>query len=346
MQHRLAPPRPEPARIRQRLNVALLVVLVLLLAGACSSGHAKAVRPTTTTSKVQSHVSAPSWLDAGAPLPSADIVAWRSDGRLVVLDPRTGHERELTRLKSDSPGSGPSGVTLSVDRRLAFVSWSKDEGACPRLGAIRTDGHGKLQPIGAGTAPRVSADGRFLAYFRAAGTNVCSDQSVAVVDLHDGTQRNITIRHPPAMYSYGGGPWWMADSRHLIAPIINPSITGLLTLRRLDVTTATGITDGVRIKVLCGVRIASAHYPIGVTRDDHMVLADTTDNARSLTSCDLHTGKSRSLGTFPARPNPYVWSASGPGLIFVDDKGVLWRWDGTQDPPARIATGPYQSAAA
>ncbi len=344
MQHRLAPPT-EPARSRHHLIASRLVVLGLLLAGACSSGHAKAVRPTPTTAQVQDHVRAPSWLDAGTPLPSADVVAWRRDGRLVALDPRTGHERELTRVPTGYPGRGPSGVTVSVDRRLAFVSWSTGEFACPRLGAIRTDGRGRLQSVDSGTAPRVSPDGRFLAYFRAAnGSMPCNDQSVGVVDLHDGTQRNITIGHPSG-YAYLGGPWWRADSRHVIAPITDLRVTRVFTLRELDATTARSIKDAVPMKVVCGERLGFAHSPIAVTRDDHMILVDTTTNANAITSCDLQTGKLRSLGSFAARPNPYVWSIGGPGLIFVDDKGVLWRWDGTQDAPARIATGPFQSGA-
>src|SRR4029077_13747781 len=107
--------------------------------------------------------------------------------RLVVVDPHTGYEHELARVKADSPGRGPEGVTLSVDRRLAFVSWSTGEFECSHLGAIRTDGHGRLQPVDTGTAPRVSPDGRWLAYFRAAKASAgCTDESIVVVDLHDG----------------------------------------------------------------------------------------------------------------------------------------------------------------
>ena len=207
-------------------------------------------------------------------------------------------------------------------------------------------GHGRLQLIDTGTAPRVSPDGRWLAYFRAAKADGgCTDESIVVVDLHDSTQRKIAIGHPDG-YSYGGGPWWRTDSRHLIAPITDPGVTGIATVRQLDATAATSLNDAVHINVACGVRIDFSNFPIGVTQDDRMILVDLNTNASPIRSCDLRTGKGRRLITFAVQPERFGWSIAGSGLLFVDRNGVLWRWDGTHATPTRIATGPFQSVAA
>ena len=256
-----------------------------------------------------------------------------------------GYQRELARVPSGSPGLGPEGVTLSPDRRTAYVSWSSGEFSCSEVGAIRTDGRGTLRTIDNGIGPAVSPDGAHLSYFRANGPS-CINLTIVVVDLHDGTRRNIKMSRSGA-YSYGGGPWWRADSRHLIAPIAYPGEVGASTVvRQLDSTTARAIRDSTRIDLTCGAHVDIAHYPLGVTRDDRVLLANVFRAIpTTITSCNLHTHKARRLIDFAAHPEPFGWSIAGQGLVFVDTKGVLWRWDGHKSAPTHVATGTFQSVA-
>lgn len=174
----------------------------------------------------------------------------------------------------------------------------------------------------------------------------CKEQALVIIDLRSGAKRVITIGHNIGGIDYGGGPWWRADSGHLIAPIEYPGVVESHHRgREVDTSVATTINQASAVDLTCGAPIDLAHYPMGVTSNDRVLLVDMSSPTRPgiVSSCDTRTGEVRRLVDLAMRPSLLGWSASGSGLLAIDMPGDVWRWDGHNARASRIATGPFQS---
>lgn len=321
-----------------------MCLLVVAVSTACSATHRTATPSVSTTSLAVKN----DWVDrepAAAPLAAGNLVGWLRDGRLVTVATRNGAQHELARMRVNV-GSGPAGVALSVDRRTAYVAWTTGEPGCfYELGAIRTDGRGQLRTLDTGTAPAVSPDGTKLAYYRISDSE-CKEQALVIVDLRSGAIRVITIGHNIGGIDYGGGPWWRADSRHLIAPIEYPGVVERHHRgRELDTSVATTINDASGVDLTCGAPIDLAHFPMGVASNDRVLLVDMSSPTKpgNVSSCDTHNGKVHQLVDLAMRPSLLGWSTSDSGLLAIDMPGDVWHWHVHDTRASRIATGPFQS---
>lgn len=317
--------------------VPLVVVglVVGVLWGRSSSPHA---RPSTGSSPTR--VSTPTSF-AGNPLPSSQIVAWTQKGKLVVLDVRTGHEvRQLTSVPVNV-GTGPSGVLLTPDRTKAIVWWSTAEPGCfDELGMIRVDGRRSMEPLGQGTAPTLSPDGRRLAWREITDPD-CVPQALVIRELATGAERRINVSSQ-AGYS-PRGPWWK-DSRTLVFADANLPLTGTAVAAvALDADHARTLADGTPTTFACTTESAALAFGTQPLGSSDLVVTTLDDTGRIL-RCSFDGSAPIPLGTsgvflYSARPD----ATAQHFLCVTRDNALVEVTPGT--PPRAIASGKFQSAA-
>lgn len=150
--------------------IAATALALLLVTAGCTPAE-QAGEPGTTpdaTDTATSPSPAPATTATAQPQQTeADedvVVAVDADGRVIVLDPATGDERD--QLLEDVPVDDPAGndIAMGADSRHVFVVVPADEPSeDAELVRIPVEG-GEPETIAAGTAPALSPDGETLAY--------------------------------------------------------------------------------------------------------------------------------------------------------------------------------------
>lgn len=233
--------RPErPRRVWPAVAAGFAIVLVVAVVVAViarGDGGEDAVHPAAT------------------PYPSR-IVAVTYDGRLVVLDSRTG--RVVRTLARDADASnGHAGVSVSPDGKFAYYTRTTaatcDENLDGKqepitdIAAVRVSGQGRAMRVAANVRwPAVSPDGRYLAY---SGIPNCSDagQAIVISGLVPGARGlrfdsvNVPAGTPGTVY----GLAWAPDSRHLLFHWDIGSTYPYV----LDTAAAGAIDDGHRVDI-------------------------------------------------------------------------------------------------
>ncbi len=151
----------------------------------------------------------------------ADIVALKSDGRLVVLSSSDG---SLVRLLAsmeigDTP---PNSLSLTPDRKFVYLDRRQPGSDVNQAGGVTEIvrvplAGGPVAHVADGTSPHVSPDGRRLAYgIDTDPTHPCTLDSLKVRDLATGKERSWQIpQQPEATPSCLGSISWGPDSRRL-----------------------------------------------------------------------------------------------------------------------------------
>jgi hypothetical protein len=276
--------------------------------------------------------------------PAAEtIVAWQSDGNLVVLDPLNGSVlRTLATVASRMPFLGPSDVTLSADRKLAIVSWRTGEPGCfTRIGALPTDGSGSLVEWGdGGTSPTVSPDGRRIAWL-ALSAPLCEKQELVVRTLATGAERRVTVVDNAKGFTGAYGPWWRTDNATLLFGYLN-TVRSTAALSVYDADTAALRPKTEPVVLGCLQAYVGRPLPDGT---GVLVAGDVIDGQPTLVElCRFDQPDRTSSLVTP----PWTLGASlnrgGTRLLVGDLKGALSTatLDGTTTP---LSNGPFLAAA-
>ena len=151
----------------------------------------------------------------------AEIVALKSDGRLVVLSSSDGSlVRVLASIEiGDTP---PSSLSLTPDRKFVYLD-RRQPGSDVNQAAGVTEiarvplAGGPVTQVADGASPHVSPDGRRLAYgIDTDPAHPCTLDSLKVRDLATGKERSWQIpQQPEATPSCLGSISWGPDSRRL-----------------------------------------------------------------------------------------------------------------------------------
>jgi hypothetical protein len=160
---------------------------------------------TTTTQPITSTITAPPATTPTGEMPTT-LVAVTDDGRVVVVDVRSGKEvRELAALADpgaerddDEEGPGPNvidSVALSPDGQTVF--WSECcEPAAGVLHRVPITG-GESEDVGSGYAPAFGQDPSFVAVVDPLGVEVrdlVGDRGRRLVDeLHGGSYQSVSL---------------------------------------------------------------------------------------------------------------------------------------------------------
>ena len=284
------------------------------------------------------------------PLPPGQFVAWRRSGELVVLDASTGAVvRQLAQIRVAYPATGPSGVVLTPDRRMAVVSWNEGEfcGA-QRVGAVPTDGSAALVLWGPGDQPVVSPDGQ-----RAAWTAIdvdCYHRSLVVHDVGSGAEHSIALADDEASASAlrATGPWWQSDDNTLVYAQMppDPSSEYSSTALTFDASRATKRSDASPLRLGCVTPGMDPVFARQTPTGDGLVLArsDPSGGATAIVRCRFGADEGEVLLTTDLAVLVAQFDRDAATLL-------LLTWDGAVGMAAPggvarvVAMGPFQSVA-
>lgn len=333
--------RPPVTAIRRRLvrrrvatGSAVVLVAAVVVAGATALEPRSSLRPTGPASlsatATRTPYASPSATPAAAALPT--IVASRGDETedqpLVFLSPVTGR---VLRSMHVGLGDQPLGHPwISYDRSTIYfvrvtTSCSTEIVSVPSRG-------GPDVIVANGYAPRVSRDGRRLAYLEPA--DACSDKSVLVVrDLGTGTERRWNAGAGEDIVDLD----WAPDSTHLavIRQVPRPSAeatSGIGSAGYFDNelwildTQAPGasIDTGHQVPGVKGWCDAVTYRgPEGTLVV--LALPGHGDYPSVLSEIDPDTGHTKEVVRFPHPVNDFDYDASGQHLIYVWND-TLYRW--------------------
>lgn len=324
--------------MRRLVSIVTVTAAIVLTAGCGTGGAARSqagqdasppaagVTLTSATSPAPADapavpaVARPVLAEAEVP---ATFLAVRDGTRLVVADTATGKDQRVLfdlgpqEDDGDAPPQGIDGLALSSDGSTAYFSVGP-EPAPSTLYRVALAG-GPAERIGWGWRPRVSPDGRKLAYIAL--------QTVVVQDLATGTARHLDV--PEDDPSEPLELAWAPDSRHLVL-----QAQWAPSLRVLDTDTAANQADGP----LLGSNPDGGEYWLtGVRATDGLIGAlialyppesDAAEPARAFAVLDPATGAEQDRIDLPFAAVDSVYDASSRHQLFVAEDGSLHRRSG------------------
>lgn len=166
-----------PRNARRRWPIAVAVATAVAVAGVAS---AVIVSDDETGPRVETPANMP-----GTEMPS-EIVAVTNDGRLAILDVDDG--RELRTIYEGRP----VGVVVSPDGSYVYFHEPTSTDGCDySIFRLPITGGPVEAVVTGGVFPKISSDGRYLAYIKP--STVCNDDSsyVEVVDLETGITQTV-----------------------------------------------------------------------------------------------------------------------------------------------------------
>jgi hypothetical protein len=197
---------------------AVVVVIGLLIVQPFGDGNHRSIVANPPTGATQATVSTSpdvattTPVDAATDLPSA-IVAITERGDLIELDPVDGALRRT--IAQVAPGT--LSVAITPDGRTAFVERPSTDPPCFEPGGqpneiVAVDrATGAETPIGPGSSPTVSPDGRHLAYL-----GRCADGPLVVLHELDG---QVGVAGPSAGLFVRGLDAYAPTSDNVIGPL-------------------------------------------------------------------------------------------------------------------------------
>jgi hypothetical protein len=280
---------------------------------------------------------------AATPYPSR-VVAVMYDGRLVVLDSRTGHVVRTLARDADA-SNGHAGVSVSPDGKLAYYTRTTtatcDENLDGKqdpitdIAAVRVNGQGRAMRIASNVRwPAVSPDGRYLAY---SGIPNCSDagQSIVVSGLVPGARslRFDSVNVPAGTPGTVAKLAWAPDSRHVV---FRWDVLGSYPWI-LDTASATAVDDGHRVDISDGSGVD------GYLGDRGNLLGTSAQapplQHQDVIAIDAATGaRVRTLFEIPEPCCGAVATSDGTGRNVLVSGARLYRWSEGERRPTRIAT--------
>jgi dipeptidyl aminopeptidase/acylaminoacyl peptidase len=260
------------------------------------------------------------------------IVAVKYDGRLVVLDARTGKVvRTLARNAVAENGVG--GVSVSSDgQRVYFTRQTTAKcddnvggrtDALSEIASVPVRGGAVRSEVSASRWPAVSPDGRYLAF---AGVPICSGagRTIVLKSLVAGVpdRRFQTVDVPDGTPGTVAELAWAPDSRHLVFRRDIGSTYPYV----LDIDTARAVDDGRRVLIGDGSGISGffgrsdellgAVVPAGTHPDEfEFWVVDATTGART-----------RLLFSLVGRCCGQSYVADSPGRNVLVTGAHLYRW--------------------
>jgi len=309
---------------------------------AVTAGFAIVLVVALVVALIARHEGSDSLRPASTPYPSRVVVV-TYDGKLQVLDSRTGHVVR-TLARDVEAQNGHAGVSVSPDGRRVYFTRTTDaqcdenlDGSMEpidEIASVSIDG-GRVRTEASNVRwPAVSPDGRYLAY---SGIPNCSDAGQSIVlkaldpSLYDRRFDGVNIPSGTPGTVYGLA--WASDSRHLLFHRDIGSTYPYV----LDTATAKAVDDGQRVDIGDGSAVAGylgdTGYLLGTS-------AQTSPSERGeVIAVDATSGaRERTLFEYPG-PWPGSDAASdGTGRNILVSGARLYRWSQGDARPTRIGS--------
>lgn len=239
----LPPPKPEEldaiagaaARRRLRRLTAVGAACAVVVGAVAFAGGRPGDEPSATDLATRPADSGATSLPAPAPTEPARgddrpafAVALSAKGRVVVLDGATSRALQvLAQYPTD--GSGRlGGVSLTPDRKTVYYGYGESGlSSDPRCGTgvyrVPVDGGGRPEKVAEGLSPKLSPDGRLLAYagggtrFGIRGEQMSCSNVLVIRDLASGAERAWVPTPDDNYFSLGdiSSITWAPDSKRL-----------------------------------------------------------------------------------------------------------------------------------
>jgi hypothetical protein len=260
-------------------------------------------------------------------LPSS-FVALSEDGTLQV---RNAPDGAVQRTLASIDRSGPATLAVAPDGTSVYVA-RKDSRRCTEV--VRVDlSSGDIEPIGPGSDPAISLDGRRLAYVRqnSEGCTGIDVPGLVIRDLATGLER--TIAPGPEVGRILGVPSWAPGGADIAFRVENPSGTPPVVLA---VDHASTLQDARRVDMDDG------HGWFGYLGDTGQILGlylrgGVDPTPTGLVTLDAITGEEtgRLVATDDRVPSGAVSDRTGRHVVYVADDHA-YRWSVGEDEPVAL----------
>lgn len=190
-----------------------LVAVIALAAALVACGDDDDTAVTTTTEADATTTTADTTTTAARPDDDASALAVVVDGegRVVVLDARTGEEQRvlLEGVQVDDPAK--NGVAVDPEREVVFVTRPGEPADDPEIVRIPVAG-GDPEVVTTGRTPAVSPDGATLAFTRAVG-ELPPEPVLVLLDLATGEEVALRRGQEPSFHFIGELSWTTDGNR-------------------------------------------------------------------------------------------------------------------------------------
>jgi hypothetical protein len=201
---------------RRRVREALLATVA---AAALVAGLVVVVdrEPDGSSVRVVPPATAPTTPTTRARVPGLPehLIAVADDGRVVLLVTATGRVSRVISAPT-AADARPQHVSISDDGRTAFYTGGSIENGLPLMFQVDLP-DGSPRPIGRGHSPRLSPDGRRLAFLSGAENDFGVASRLVVRELRSGEERHWDLSPERVRGPLGLSPAlvWSTDSKRL-----------------------------------------------------------------------------------------------------------------------------------
>lgn len=240
-------------RRRRRILWAFLVFVVAVAVAALTATLGLGL-PAAKTSQDAHNPRKPFALG-----PPAEIVAWTSAFKVVVLSTRTGHVVRTLASNVSIFAPGIPNVSVAPDGIVFFESATpspQDTNATEgdRIFSVPVNG-GPVRNIGSGSDPQVSPNGKLLAFIASEPAGVAGEApylvppvGIDIATLSSGSVETVRTLEPgPVQRNQGASDLsWSSNSLRLSFNLLNPN-ANVTTAWTLAATTSTSLAQATQI---------------------------------------------------------------------------------------------------